>query len=319
MRIEGQSKRQLPVRAPLPAIPALTPSTSAEPQLPQGPEEMGKSIVIDAEKLKAAVEGPPRGKEIFKGNLIDCVDVGDDDDYFHLTCHVDHTLKQKIQKGEFVDLEKLLPRNRFAAKNEDRLEWVSKDGMAFLAPVQDRKNKIGGVRTWEQAFRIFSAINCQANPHRAGEIWQYIHLINSAASTYIWENVAYYDYTFRQMMAERPGHSWSKTYVQLWQLAMRDTIQKNNFNNNGANTSFVSGKRGDNRENHQQPASGQKIKTWHDNCCWKFGRTGKCDRQSCRFDNRCSYCGSYSHGYHACIKRKGDNQTGAPPPVKQKK
>ena len=33
-----------------------------------------------------------------------------DDDFFHLTCHIDPSLFLKIEKGEFVELEKLLLR-----------------------------------------------------------------------------------------------------------------------------------------------------------------------------------------------------------------
>ena len=35
-----------------------------------------------------------------------------DDDFFHLICHVDPALKTKIENGEYVDLDKLLPRDR---------------------------------------------------------------------------------------------------------------------------------------------------------------------------------------------------------------
>ena len=102
---------------------------------------------------------------------------------------------------------------------ENRLEWVTKDGMTFLAP-QEKESKITGIRKWDQAFRTYAAIYCNANPGRAGELWQYIYTINSAASSYQWDNVAYYDYTFRQMMSERPHSNWGKTYAQLWQLAL---------------------------------------------------------------------------------------------------
>ena len=49
-------------------------------------------------------------------------------------------------------------------------------------------------------------------------------MLSSAATSYQWENVAYYDTAFCQMMAERPGRSWAKTHVQLWQLALRDPL-----------------------------------------------------------------------------------------------
>ena len=74
---------------------------------------------------------------------------------------------------------------------EKRMELVSKNGMTYFAPVQDRGSRINGIRKWEQAFRVYTAIYSQAQPHRATEIWQYVYVINLAANAYQWDNVAY--------------------------------------------------------------------------------------------------------------------------------
>ena len=44
-------------------------------------------------------------------------------------------------------------------------------------------------------FWVSPIYNLETLPHVA-EIWQYVYVINSAASTDIWDNVASYDYTF---------------------------------------------------------------------------------------------------------------------------
>ena len=294
------------------------PGTSGQKQHPQQGEEddgpvegrtdkrtrQAEQFVIDAEKFYAAVEAP-RGKITQTVNNLVERDylIVDDDEYFHLACHVDSGLKKKIELGKFIELERLLPKRRSTC-DEGRLEWVTKDGLTFLAPIQDgRDQKITNVRHWDQAFRVYAAIYCKANPGRAGEIWQYIYMINSAASTYQWDNVAYYDYTFRQLMAERHQCSWSKTYIQLWQLALRDTIPKNNNNNwtgNGPSTSQHATANNPN-ESH---------KTWRDRCCWKFNQFGKCNRMTCSFDNRCSYCWAWNHGSNTCRKKKESNGNG---------
>ena len=81
-----------------------------------------------------------------------------DDDFFHLTCHIDNNLREKIERGDYVDLDKLIPRDRlsvfdsqnaFADKN--KLEWVQKDGNTFLMQAK-RASKITSFRKWEQAF-----------------------------------------------------------------------------------------------------------------------------------------------------------------------
>ena len=49
-----------------------------------------------------------------------------DDQFFHITCHVEENLHWKIAKGEFMDLEKLLPktRNNRNSFNEHKMDLV---------------------------------------------------------------------------------------------------------------------------------------------------------------------------------------------------
>ena len=126
------------------------------------------------------------------------------------------------------------------------MELVSRGGETFIMPVENSDHKITNVRKWEQAFRIYAAIYSQANPHRSAEIWQYVFVINSAASTYTWENVSNYDYTFRQLMAVNPSRNWSNIYLQMWNLTMRDTIPRsgNDFNSNRRNSTGNGNRKG---------------------------------------------------------------------------
>ena len=71
----------------------------------------------------------------------------DYDEFFHITCHVDPSLKPKIGRGEFVDLEKLFVKDQFRHRTDDgRLEWYrSKECGTYLAPTE-RETKINGLR-----------------------------------------------------------------------------------------------------------------------------------------------------------------------------
>ena len=57
-----------------------------------------------------------------------------DDDFFHVACHVDPQLKAKIKKGEYVELDKLLPKGKagvgYPLPEEEfpRMELVSQAG-----------------------------------------------------------------------------------------------------------------------------------------------------------------------------------------------
>ena len=94
---------------------------------------------------------------------------------------MDSSIKEKIEKGLFIELERLLPKTRTQLMSDkQRMQFVNRNGATFWIPA-DRENKIGGIRKWDQAFRIYAAIYCKANPARSAKFWQYIHVINTAA------------------------------------------------------------------------------------------------------------------------------------------
>ena len=215
-----------------------------------------------------------------------------DDQFFHVTCHVDQNIKSKIQRGEFVDLERLLPRNRNNSNYKDnKMDLIFKDGRSYFVPAGSNDSKILGVRRWEQAFRVYAAIYSEANPGRAAEIWQYVHIINMASSTYTWENVSNYDVTFRHLMAANPHRSWAKIYQQMWSLSMRDFVQRNYVNNGPVQRNGSGGR-------PEAQGSNKKIKY-----CWAFNRGNCKEGLKCKFVNRCSICDSSLHGKNSCDKK----------------
>ena len=271
-----------------------------------------EKLVIEAEKFKASIT-PPKGNNteklndnaIDKSNLSDSISelisllrnqtevssrADNDDDFMHVTCHIDSNLRDKIGRGEFIELERLLPKNRSQIMNTNgnsEIQIVKRDGSKYIIPDSAGKdNKINGVRRWEQAFRVYAAVYSEINPQRAPEIWQYVHVINTASVSYTWENVAYYDYTFRQLMERKPHRSWAKIYTQMWNLAMTDHVHKFTQNNGGTK--------------HDSPK---------DRYCWRFNK-GRCSKWNCKFEHRCKVkdCGSYSHGASQCNKKKNFKQ-----------
>ena len=177
--------------------------------------EKADKLVLDAERLKASLVAPQGTCSLpikIDHNIELLWNLDNDNNVFHVECHIDENLKFKIQKGEFVELKRLLPKERsFAGHSmEDgtAVQLYTKNGQAFFALPESH-----GIKRWDQAFRVYTTIYSQVNPKRAGEIWQYIHLIHTAAASYSWSNVAYYNFTFQHWMASKPWRSWSKTYT----------------------------------------------------------------------------------------------------------
>ena len=268
--------------------PTTSTANVQPPRSSKNDHDEADRITLQAEQFKANIAAPKVNEFI---SITES-----DDDFFHITCHVDSSLKEKIERGEYVDLERLLSKDRSSLANgEDRhMEIVSRDGMTYFAPVQDKGAHITGLCKWEQAFRVYAAIYSQAQPHRASEIWQYVYVINLAASSYQWDNVSHYDFTFRQMMSQRPNRSWAKTDVQGWNLATTDPLSKNNFNGNKSGSGSYSAAQG----------GSSSGKNWKDYCCWKYNRN-KCKKSAseCDWDHCCNYCGGWNHGFYNCRKR----------------
>ena len=172
--------------------------------------QAAKERVLAAEKYRASVE-PPKGKspnispnmlQVFNAlvngeatgvNYIDKIPKknlnGIDDKFWYVACHIEDSLKEKIRRGEFVELEKLLPRNdgqhlpssAYNENDERKMSLVSKGGETYFTPVSTKRS-IYNLDTWDHAFRVYSAIYSKANPTKAAEITQYVHTIHYAAS-----------------------------------------------------------------------------------------------------------------------------------------
>ena len=275
----------------------------------------GKNI-IDAEQFRATVA--PKGMDdLFQGDncsfehLVDQVKkrINDeqDDEFFHIMCHIDPVLKGKIEAGAFVELEKLLPKSRVQIMKDDRkFQLYVQEGETFFAP-PDREAKIGSIRRWEQAFRVYAAIYCNVNPSHSAEIWQYVYTINKAAASFAWENVYYYDITFRHLLEKNPQCSWGKTYKQMWNIVMCDPISKQNSQRRsfGGESSFNSAWKGAASHTGRATAGNSQSSqlTKKPKYCWKYNKNRTHDA-SCDFIHRCSFCDSAGHPILECPKKK---------------
>ena len=230
-----------------------------------------------------------------------------DDDFFHASCHVAQALRSKIESGEYIELDKLLPREKAIGTftiEDDRvqpIQLMTRNGLTYLTP-SNTESKITNLCKWDQAFRVYSTIYTKANPERLSEILQYIHIIHTGVGAYSWSNVAFYDFMFRRLMATKPCHSWAKTYNLGWNLALKDpTMKAFNYTGQGASGNSATG--------GQSNSVNGKSKTWKDDCCWHFNKGNNCKNgTNCKWDHRCTYCGIWNHSFSNCRKRLGKNR-----------
>ena len=91
-----------------------------------------------------------------------------DNKYMVIGTHVDDSLYEKITRGQYVDFGKLIPRDRLANEEDNRLELIFKNGKAYWIPAHESV-AINSLAQWEQAFRVFSNIYTKEHPYRSSE------------------------------------------------------------------------------------------------------------------------------------------------------
>ena len=215
------------------------------------------------------------------------------DENYMLMGNVEETLKLKIINNEYVDLARLLPKDRLSREEDHRMELISKGGATFFVPVADREvnsNAIFSFQRWEQAFRVFSNIYTRAYPERAAELIQYNQLIYTASLSFTWDNVYRYDREFRMHLSNYPQRNWSVILQQAWSLYLKDRINVGNCH----------------MTNNKSPGGGQQHSNKKKEICKRFNR-GQCTRGlRCHYEHRCLECGKFGHGEHICRnKNKG--------------
>ena len=281
-------------------------------------------LLVQAEKFRARVQAPkgnpsflmpydyeqlrtrfvkPEGLGPIDSEIMFLRNFDKDDEFFHVTSQIEASLRVKIERGEFVELERLLPRDRtsLGGRSGDELNkqlyhLITQGTNSYLEPPIPKTGKINNIRKWDQAFRVHATIYTQANPGRASEIWQYVYVIHTAAASNPWNNVYYYDVNFRELMASKPWHSWGKTYTQGWNMAFNNHSL---FSSGNTSNNYYGSSAGSSKGN----SSG---KSWKDECCWKYNKN-RCRKSGneCNYDHRCTYCAGWNHGFHNCKKRLG--------------
>ena len=293
------------------------------------PEERAERYIREAEKSKARMFQAP-GKDLpyyeqqqILPNLLDPVPVLNsvhqrvsdepdlhilrsqlhmamiDEEYDSVSVHVDQFLKEKIEKGEYVDLARLLPKDRVQAiddADKQTLQLFHKDGQTFYAPPVSQGVAISSYGKWDKAFRIFSNIYLKKYPNRALELNEYNHTIHHISQTYIWDNCYAYDKEFRYFMSIHPERSWGTILHKAWSFRLNDKIRFHgeDYNNNN------------NRSYHNRFHRGNGNNHGNKEPCGRFNR-GRCTYgASCKFDHRCKYCSKFGHGIHNCRKLQAD-------------
>ena len=111
---------------------AASTSHDSDDEEPEKPSEIANQLLVQAEKFKARIEAPkgneiggmimpydklrskfvkPEGLAPIDSKILFLHNFDQDDEFFHVTSQIDPSLRVKIERGEFIDLERLLPKD----------------------------------------------------------------------------------------------------------------------------------------------------------------------------------------------------------------
>ena len=98
------------------------------------PEKKSEKMIKDAEEAKIRILQAPGKAQILSPNF-DQTDKADrlyssiiDEEYMVLTNHVDKLTQERIQNGEYVDLSKLIPKDKVLVEDDNRMQLVIRNG-----------------------------------------------------------------------------------------------------------------------------------------------------------------------------------------------
>ncbi|XP_078542429.1 uncharacterized protein LOC144828213 [Lissotriton helveticus] len=192
-----------------------------------------------------------------------------------LATHVPSEMKEKIWKGEYVDIFALIRPKRRDVEYKER---EGKEGS-----FRDRKPRIEESFTnWLCGFHVFTTVMLERKPELAISLVFYTNKILTAHASLGGSAWLDYDRDFKWAKAVNPSIGWDQVEVNAWLESVH------------------------NREQHtkqpfrtSQGGPGEKKGT-----CWAFNKkmctwpTGQC-----RFRHACSFCGHPSHPEFKCVKR----------------
>ncbi|KAJ1193184.1 hypothetical protein NDU88_002489 [Pleurodeles waltl] len=178
---------------------AAGPSVTLAPgQLPLAPTNIEKSKVTESNNnMSGAVLRRRAGEDtlVFRPGKF--------------AAHVGSEVKEKIWKGEFVEIFSLIRARRREIKVKE------KEGKALVS--SDKKPKVKeNITNWLFGFNVFLSVMLEKKPELAISMICYAKKIFRAHHMYGGNSWLEYDRDFRWAKVEDPGISWDQTEVNIW-------------------------------------------------------------------------------------------------------
>lgn len=211
--------------------------------------------------------------------------------------HIPQKIKDKIWRGEYIHFGLLLKSAKELAV-DPMLDGdlVLKGGT--LTVINKKSDAIHNIHTWTTAFIIYMDILLERWPGKAREYLKYMHNIRLAATRNPQGWVAY-DEQFRLKKVRFPSSSWGLIDQELWivHVATHYSTTFPPSSNYTENRQSAVGQNSGNQSTFQNRGGGfQRFRQR----CFRFNEDRCTFGKKCKFEHRCSKCGSGTHGAIRC-------------------
>ncbi|KAJ1149908.1 hypothetical protein NDU88_002707 [Pleurodeles waltl] len=195
----------------VPSLQVTTPSpcvSQAPGSLSQNPpveKEHGKVIEQGVSAIKTLASAEGRGLDTLLSRP------------GKLAAHVSPEIKEKICKGEFVDI--------FSLVRAKRRDVEPKDKNSKASSFSDKKPKIEeNITNWLFGFNVFISVMLQKKPETGIAMICYANKILKAHHMYGGNARLEYDRDFRWAKVEDPAIGWDQTEVNVWLECMNNKL-----------------------------------------------------------------------------------------------
>lgn len=229
---------------------------------------------------------------------------------------VGQAIKEKIWKGEFIELSSLLPSN--PRNYETGIGTLSLSPSGVVTCMPPKQNHISSIEQWTDAFIVFISIFCIRHPVKVPELLKYMSIVRDAAKKFPGGGWIEYDQQFRRRQACLPNRSWALIDGELWYtvlipaaVASKSPASGKSFPDQPfrARAPFLGQYHGQSYKQSGFEFGPRAISTPRfgttrmdpKGICWAFNRNG-CFNSSCNWAHVCSKCGLSNHAAGMCRK-----------------
>ena len=211
-----------------------------------------------------------------------------------LGAHLMASSKEKIWRGEYVEMLKLLHRELRAKEGtkEEEYELARRPRVPLT------------IENWTSAFLIYASVYCERFPERSVALLKCMDVIRKAQITYGGYAWVHYDEEFRARLSEDADGHWGELDSDLYMHTMNaEKFSKTTYTASGLPIIY--------RPFRGHPtqagvgAAGRGQGSMGGGACWSFNK-GICTREYCKFRHECSKCG----GRHPLVQCWGLAQGG---------